>query len=191
MSSSLSKTRSIALSYGTVVHPTPTTFFQPAHILACRVITHLWSNWGQDTGGLKEGEVDLYSINIPLIEGLLTDEGLKIYWTTMWHNTYGRLFKQISEHADESIGTSKAGPDALTVSSENRTAITPAGSLVFQFSPAMEGLIRPPPSSLPLGSDGWAIHNGFVSVTALRANFGEPPAKAWAHVDENMWKMKL
>ncbi|RDB29038.1 putative tubulin--tyrosine ligase PBY1 [Hypsizygus marmoreus] len=81
LSSSLSKIRSIALSYGTVLHPTPPAFFEPAHRLGTSIIRHLWSNWGEDTGGIRDGEVDLYSINIPLVEGLLTEEGLKVHRT--------------------------------------------------------------------------------------------------------------
>ena len=111
MSASLSKKRAIAISYGTVVHPTPSAYFEPAHELSCRIIKHLWDNWGKDDRGLRQGEVDLYSVNIPLIEDILSNEGLKICWTTMWRNSYSRLFKSISKSNDLSI--TAAGPDAL------------------------------------------------------------------------------
>ena len=93
LSSSLSKTRSIAISYGTVEKPTPTSYFEPAHALGCRVIRHLWENWGTDAGGIRDGEVDLYNVNIPMIAGLLGESGLPVCWTKMWRNSYGRLFK--------------------------------------------------------------------------------------------------
>ena len=92
MSSSLSKVRSIAVSYGTVIHPTPTSFFDPAHELAVKIIYFLWNNWGKDDGGgMRNDEVDLYNVNIPLIDGLLTEEGLQVYWTSMWRNGYGQV----------------------------------------------------------------------------------------------------
>ncbi|KAJ6575139.1 survival protein sure-like phosphatase/nucleotidase [Mycena capillaripes] len=194
LSASLSKTRSIAVSYGTVVHPTPSTYFEPAHLLACRIIRYLWDNWGQDEGGLRGGEVDLYNVNIPLIEDLLTDEGLKIIWTTMWRNSYGRLFKAVSSAApgEAQESASAAGPDALTTDAPRPegTSTSSENTLAFKFSPAMEGLIHPDESSLPIGSDGWAMYKGFASVTPLRSSFAEPPEDT-RDVNERVWKMKL
>jgi len=193
MSSSLSKVRAIALSYGIVTHPSPSSYTDPAHRLGGRIINHLWRNWGEDSCGLRDGEVDLYSVNIPLVEGLLTEEGLKIYWTQMWRNSYGRLFKNIAPRSTPLINP--AGPDAPTEakveadsSAEQDDA---AGELLFRWSPEMKGLISPSANSLPVGSDGWAIHNGAASVTALRASFGEPHNHPVSDPDAVLWKMKL
>ncbi|KAK0506101.1 survival protein sure-like phosphatase/nucleotidase [Armillaria luteobubalina] len=183
LSASLSQTRSIAISYGTVLHPTPITFFEPAHILGIRIIDHLWNNWGKDKGGLREDEVDLYNVNIPLIQELLTEEGLKICWTTMWRKSYGRLFKQLP-----ASDTTAAGPDAPAISDDR---VDHSSDLLFKWSPEMEGLIRPLESALPVGSDGWAIHKGWVSVTPLCASFAEPPHPEVQDIEEKVWKMKL
>jgi hypothetical protein len=141
-----------------VVHPNPPAYFEPAHVLACRIIRYLCENWGYDEGGLRAGEVDLYNVNIPLIEDLLTDEGLKIIWTIMWRNSYGRLFKAVSNATPEKApqSTSAAGPDAPTAdATSTETSSTSSGAtLAFKFSPAMEGLIHPEESTLPVGSDG-------------------------------------
>jgi tubulin---tyrosine ligase len=51
LSSALSQTRSIALSYGTVENPTPENLFEPAHVLSAKIIRYLWDNWGSDNGG--------------------------------------------------------------------------------------------------------------------------------------------
>ncbi|KAF9044713.1 sure-like protein, partial [Hymenopellis radicata] len=181
LSSSLSTVRSIAISYGTVLHPTPTTLFEPAHILGRDIIKHLWDNWGADAGGLRDGEVDLYNVNIPLVEGLLSEKGLKIYWTTMWRKSYGRLFKQLE--AEKPVA---AGPDAPVIAGNT----SPSG-LSFKWSPEMEGLINPAASSLPVGTDGWAIHMGSVSVTPLRASFAEPPSVEVEDIEEKVLKLKL
>ncbi|KAJ7783810.1 survival protein sure-like phosphatase/nucleotidase [Mycena maculata] len=188
MSASLTKTRAIAVSYGTILHPTPTTYFEPAHVLASRIVHHLWSNWGQDEGGLRSGEVDLYNINVPLVEALLTDQGLKTLWTFMHRNSYGRLFKAVSSAASEP-SVSAAGPDALDPPSTASTSS--ANTLAFEFSPAMEGLIHPEESSLPPGSDAYAILKGWASVTPLRSSFAEPPAEQPKDVEGRVWKMKL
>jgi len=181
LSSSLSKVRAIALSYGTVVHPTPTEYFQPAHVLGCQIVHHLWDNWGSDESGLRSGEVDLYNVNIPLIEELLSDEGLKIYWTNMWRNSYGRLFKNVSGSHNHAT-VNPAGPDAATDASakpRSPTAEEERGPLLFKWSPDVMNLINPSANEVPVGSDGWAIHGGCVSVTPLRACFAEPPTTAF------------
>ncbi|KAL9716225.1 hypothetical protein Ac2012v2_000671 [Leucoagaricus gongylophorus] len=156
---------------------------------------HIWHNWGQDKDSLRNGEVDLYSINIPLIDRLLTEEGLKIYWTNIWRNSYGRLFKAISAKPVPR----QVLPDALANGQqqcENKTTIagpTPAdsGNLLFHWAPEMKGLIAPSPSMLPVGSDGWAIYHGYVSVTPLCANFGEPHTYQNISIEDRFWKIKL
>jgi tubulin--tyrosine ligase len=187
LSSALSKVRSIALSYGTVVHPVPLNFYDPAHKLGANIIQHLWNNWDQDIDGLRNGEVDLYSINIPMVEGLLSPDGLKIFSTTMWRNSYGRLFKRIPD-TEQTIPS--MGPDPLDseeMKDGNRTQ-----DLVLKFGPEMKGLINPTLSSLPVGSDGWALHQGSVSVTPLRACYGAPPEeKGSDDAEDRLWKMKL
>jgi tubulin--tyrosine ligase len=204
LSSALSQTRSIALSYGTVEHPTPQAYFEPSHTLSAKIIRHLWENWGKDEGGLRNGEIDLYSVNIPMISGLLSEEGLPIIWTRLWRNSYHRLFKAYSvEHAAElEHAFPQAGPDstktplAQTIAQEAKDASPKKiGGLMFKFSPDMNGLIGLQLSSLPEGSDSWAIEKGWVSVTPMRASFGEPPAE---HVfvpggttQDRVWKIKL
>ncbi|KAJ3508935.1 hypothetical protein NLJ89_g5483 [Agrocybe chaxingu] len=196
MSSSLSKMRSIALSYGTVVHPTPTMYFEPAHEAGCRIINHLWNNWGEDECGLREGEVDLYSINIPLIEDILSEEGLKICWTKMWRNSYGRLFKNIACGSNSRDHTVEApGPDVANSNTIQTSGPGPedeeTGDLLFKWAPEMKGLITPSLEALPVGSDGWAIYQGWISVTPLRASFGEPNTHDGLESENRVWKMKL
>lgn len=145
---------------------------------------------------MRDGEVDLYSINIPLIEGLLSEEGLKVCSTSIWRNTYGRLFKNVSaEHTPD-----QKRSDAIVTSGERQgVALTTASGpppietsdLLFKWAPEMKSLIAPPSSLLPVGSDGWAIHQGYVSVTPLRASFGEPYTHASVNVEDRIWKMRL
>jgi len=199
LSSSLSNIRSIAISYGIVYHPTPVSFLEPAHALGCRLAQHLWSNWGEDEAGLRDGEVDLYSINIPLVEGLLSKEGLKICWTTMWRNSYGQLFKKVAgPDPREQRGTiGSVGPDPLldgSMTAQNDPSVVVqkrSMELIFKFEPDIAGLITPTLDTLPLGSDAWAIHQGWVSVTPLRASFGEPPTQDIKGIEDRLWKMKL
>lgn len=202
LSSALSKVRSIALSYGTVIHPTPDTFFEPAHQLSARIVAHLWDNWGLDDGGLRRGEVDLYNVNIPMIEGLLSDAGLTICSTRIWRNSYGRLFKAHKEcdpAARKTATISAAVPDADPQGNrggilDEQATHKDAGELVFKFGPDMSELINPAASSVPIGTDGWAIRKGWVSVTPMRATFGEPidwKVETEEEFDSKVWKIKL
>jgi tubulin--tyrosine ligase len=195
LSSSLSKYRSIALSYGTFGRYPPQNLFDSAHALSVKIIQYLWDNWGKDVGGLRSGEVDLYSVNVPMIPALLDESGLPIIWTHVWRNSYHSLFKPYSPKQPEHFDL-QAGPDSITRSAQAVTQaqgdIVPTGSLLFQFSPDMSGLIGLQPSSLPEGSDSWAIEKGWVSVSPLRASFGEPPESATGGtIQDRIWQMKL
>ncbi|KAG0708883.1 sure-like protein [Suillus ampliporus] len=185
MSSALSQIRSVAISYGGVLHPTPNELFEPAHILSGRIIQYLWNNWGKDVGGMRSGEIDMYNVNIPMIMELLNPKGLDIHWTHMWRNSYGQLFKAVS--APDAAGTKREipseGPDVAGQHPAQQSG--PRGdvskeepaALVFKFSPDIQPLITPSLGSLPVGSDGWAIAKGHASITPLRACF--------AHVDHD------
>lgn len=148
---------------------------------------HLWHNWGEDQHGLRNNEVDLYSINIPLIESILSPEGLKVCWTTIWRNSYSRLFKSVSVDDQERSDATQAV--ALPPTSDP-TPISTEG-LLFKWAPEMKDLITPSFSSLPIGSDGWAIHQGYVSVTPLCASFGEPSSSQDIDIEDRVWKMRL
>ena len=181
MSASLSKVRSIALSYGIVIHPTPNSYLDCAHNLAGRIINHLWCKWGSDDCGLRPGEVDLYSVNIPLIEELLAEGSLKIHWTTLWRNSYGSLFEDISGSKKSEDRTIMLAVSDVTKESRVFTEVpepkipktTEFHPLSFKWSPDIDHLIYPSDEILPVGSDGWAIYHGWASVTPLRAAFAE------------------
>lgn len=185
MSSALSQIRSVAISYGTVLHPTPNELFEPADILSGRIIQYLWNNWGKDVGGLRNGEIDMYNVNVPMIMELLKPEGIDVHWTHMWRNSYGQLFKAVSapDAASTAGDVPNKGPDVAGQHPARQSE--PGGdvskdepaTLVFKFSPDIQPLITPSFGSLPVGSDGWAIAKGHASITPLRACF--------AHVDHD------
>lgn len=187
LSSSLSRIRSIAISYGTVQNPVPESLYEPAHTLAVRIVRRLVDEWGADEVGIRNGEIDLYNINIPMVNALLDQESLPVIWTTIWRNSYARLFKPHTLVPPGSVTPAPAGgPDATTERNSRprqdnpeKSGLDPqevhsAPELVFTFAPNMEGLIGPNILA-PVGSDAWAVENGMASVTPLRASFAEPP----------------
>jgi len=107
-----------------------------------------------------------------MIEELLADRGVQISWTTLLPNSYGRLFKSISEEPKiPGTGASDASWALSEAPESEDQQITP---LLFKWSPDIGDLINPTVKSLPVRSDAWAIHNGCASVTPLRAAFAEP-----------------
>jgi len=186
MSASLSRIPSIAVSYGTVIHPTPATFHTPAHALACRIIGDLWSKWVENETQFRD--VGLFNINIPMIPRLLSSEGLPVYWTTLWRNSYGRLFE---EHSNKPIkNVLEAGPDSDRTSSQ----VLPDGDksgLVFRFAPDFQSIINPDAKLLPEGCDAWALAQGSASVTALAASFAESIIEGLTVVStqDRLWKL--
>jgi tubulin---tyrosine ligase len=187
MSAALSRTRAIALSYGNFQYPPPPELIPPANRLSLRIIQALWNDWGRDedtpglshfelehmdqekdrvqiqgqTRGMRDGEVDLYAINIPIVSALL-DDGMKIVWTRLWRNAYSRLFKQ-----EESASPTEATLNGQAAEQQ---------PLVFTFSPDWKGLLTPTKDDLPYGTDAWGIHSDMATVTPLKATFGEPGA---------------
>ncbi|KAF7791840.1 hypothetical protein EIP86_002864 [Pleurotus ostreatoroseus] len=182
-----------------IQNPTPREYFEPAHELSSRIICHLWKNWGADEGGIRNGEIDLYNVNIPMIEDLLADDGMPICWTRIWRNSYGRLFAPHTAHVEV---PPPAGPDAPEESATDaekaereKEAQAPTPALSFKFAPDVSGLIRPTLANVPVGSDGWAIAKGYASVTPMRASFAEPEHEilesALEDVEQLIWKVKL
>lgn len=207
MSAALSRKRAIALSYGTFLHPTPKSLSHPAHQLSAKIISQLWYHWGTDPIGIRgDGEVDLYNVNIPMVYKLLSEEGVGVTWSTMWRNSYGRLFMRhrpgdTAEHSE----VPAAGPDADAASEDTGTSkLDPSTKddrpLIFRFSPDIMPLVRPSLDELPEGTDAWAVHSDLATVTPLRAAFAEPPADvsmafSGETVDQTTkvkyWKLKL
>ena len=175
LSSSLSKTRSIALSYEKVEHPTSADYFEPIYILSCDIILYLWQNWGKDEEGTRNGEVDLYNVNVPIVDRTASDSGPKICWTSVWRNSYGNLFTNFSGSGtlDENQAIRVAGPDEQD-NDDSSSLDSKARDLLFSFSPDWT-TASPAQSDIPIGSDAWAIRHGWVSVSPLRASFAQPP----------------
>ncbi|KZS92965.1 sure-like protein [Sistotremastrum niveocremeum HHB9708] len=181
LSAALCHVRSIAVSYGTVQRPTPKELFIPAYVLSTQIVQKLWNNWGKDEGGLRDGEVDLYNVNLPMVPKLLSEEGMDICWTRIWRNEYGQLFRapkgqRTQEHVSE------AGPDSDKATQTDQPSSS--RSLTFVFAPDFKRLITPEQGSLPEGSDAWALSHNLASVTPLRASFAEPSDASLALQDE-------
>lgn len=175
MSAALSRTRAIAISYGSVLHPTPLKLHEPAHNLSVRIVEYLWTNWGKDPDRTRDGEVDLYNVNLPMIHQLLDPEGLQVYWTRMWRNSYGRLFKYVPmvHGSQRELLPDNSDSDTFSGPISAGSATHADSYLAFEFAPDIQPLINPDLSTVPVGTDGWAFGMGHASVTPMRTGFAE------------------
>lgn len=64
------------------------------------VVERLWADWGIDEGAQRSldgsrmrGRVQLYAVNLLLVERFLERENRKVVWTRIARNGYGQLFK--------------------------------------------------------------------------------------------------
>ncbi|PWN93085.1 sure-like protein [Acaromyces ingoldii] len=143
----------------------PREVVQLAHDLSVRIIERLWREWDDNVG--------VYAVNVPLC-WMLRDE--KVYWTTMWKSKYGQLFQPTAgapAAAAVAAATTSATSDitATPASHQPVPASAPTPAVQFRFSPNMASMLAP--KDLTVGTDTWAILNGYVSITRLRPNFSE------------------
>lgn len=101
LSSALSRYPSIALSYGVVTRPVSKKAIDLANSASVEIIRRLWHDWGSDAtnfhehqGGHGPGRVQLYCVNVPLVEEHLEEANRKVVWTRLARNGYGQLFKK-------------------------------------------------------------------------------------------------
>ncbi|KAJ9102484.1 hypothetical protein QFC21_002884 [Naganishia friedmannii] len=221
LSSTFSSYPSIALSYGVVTRPVPPHIITLANDAAVDVCARLWADWGTDTHaqrvldkGKMGGKVQLYAVNLLLVEEFLREGNRKIMWTRIARNGYGQLFKRKRPDLGDNPWQQAAAPRTMnapqtarpnnanpatagpavaaapststTEPSSSSSQKDPAGKgeeeeeerIVFHFAPDMKPLILPEAETLLEGSDSWALHHGFISVTPLQASFAEPEEEA-------------
>jgi hypothetical protein len=68
-----------------MTNPVTPDLHVPAHALAARVLAHLCAHWAPDPAGLR-GEVDLYSVNVPMVPALHDGAPLPVRHTSVWRN---------------------------------------------------------------------------------------------------------
>jgi tubulin---tyrosine ligase len=150
--------RSIAISYSYEVNPeVPAEWLSEASLLAVKVVQELWDSWKEND------QTQIYNVNIPLNENVKLGK-TKIYHVPMLENKWGK-----SLYYKEAPKTSNSDEHVDIVDSSI------ADGIVFKWKPDFVMVHKAVDHSAGF-TDGKAIRDGHVSITALRANF--------RHVDE-------
>lgn len=165
------------------------TFHAPAFKLSLKIINHLLDNWRPHGNDL------LYSINVPMVEKLLDDDEMKVYWTSVWKSNSGRLFKEVPGLADKDAS---GRAEQTTVQTTDVTVPVEGGGnsqyvieeekLVFAFKPDLSAVLSP--TAAPEGTDGWALNVDAISVTPYLARFAELPESEYnfSSLQAREWK---
>ncbi|KAG9204211.1 hypothetical protein G6514_001283 [Epicoccum nigrum] len=178
--------KSIALSYAFFDRNHDAAIISGASDLSAKLIQHLYDNWDANT--------HLYTVNVPLVEGV---GSRKILWTNMLQNTWksgscfqvvevpseaddspadieNQIRKQEEKHAKKEL---RSNNNLLPDSKNGSGTATPSGQphmrythKHFKWAPQFKDVYESVENSEP-GNDGWAVAQGFTSVTPLRANF--------------------
>lgn len=178
--------KSIALSYAFFDRNHDASIISGASELSAKLIQYLFDNWDSNT--------HLYTVNVPLVEKV---GDRKILWTNMLQNKWSSnsCFQvvEVPSEADDTpsdIETQirkqeeKLGKKELRSNSEilrdgggASGADTPTGQphmrythKHFKWAPRFKDVYDSVEQSEP-GNDGWAVAQGYTSVTPLRANF--------------------
>lgn len=178
--------KSIALSYAFFDRNHDAAIISGASDLSAKLIQHLYDNWDQNT--------HLYTVNVPLVDNV---GSRKILWTDMLQNSWksGSCFQvvEVPSEADDSpsdiesqirkqeekLGKQelRSNNDSLPESSAGSGNTTPSGQphmrythKHFKWAPQFKDVYESVEHSEP-GNDGWAVAQGYTSVTPLRANF--------------------
>ncbi|CZR60984.1 related to pig tubulin-tyrosine ligase [Phialocephala subalpina] len=164
------KRKAIALSYAFFSRNHDPEIIAGASKLSVRLIDYLWKNWGEG--------VDLYTVNVPLVENV---EERKVLWTNMLQNYWGdgSCFQEVEDEegdADEEEqkireregqGDVNGGGDGEKVTRHKHKH--------FKWAPRFTDVYKSVEEAGP-GNDGWAVKEGYTSVTPLKANFMHAPA---------------
>ncbi|KAL7622523.1 hypothetical protein AAE478_008030 [Parahypoxylon ruwenzoriense] len=167
--------KAIALSYAFFSRNHDPTIIDAAGRHSARVIEKLYAQWPEDKS------VDLYTVNVPLIEGV---EERKTLWTGMLQNYWGEG-GPCFEEVEGSVGDEDEEEERIREGEESRASNgldSKANGDVgeesqtryphrhFKWAPRFTDVYKSVEESPP-GNDGWAVKEGFTSVTPMKANF--------------------
>ncbi|KAF2689246.1 acid phosphatase-like protein [Lentithecium fluviatile CBS 122367] len=172
--------KSIALSYAFFDRNHDAAIISGASELSAKLVHHLFTNWDSNT--------HLYSVNVPLVENV---GSRRILFTHMLQNRWksGSCFQVIEvpsedddtpsdvenqiRKAEEKLGRKELHRQEGTSSGTQ----TPSGQehirythQHFKWAPRFKDVYDSVEES-EAGNDGWAVAQGYTSVTPLRANF--------------------
>ncbi|VUC34915.1 unnamed protein product [Clonostachys rosea] len=159
--------KAIALSFAFFSRNHDPVIIEAACRRSVKVVEALYKQWPTDNSA------DLYSVNVPLIEGV---ESNKVLFTDILQNYWqgGGCFQEIEADAcDENEEEKQIREGSLgEVTGEEPSPSAKKGHKHkhFKWAPKFAGVYKSVEEAPP-GNDGWAVKEGYTSVTPMKANF--------------------
>jgi tubulin--tyrosine ligase len=152
--------KSIALSYAFFDRNHDANIISDASELSAKLIQHLYDNWDTET--------HLYTVNVPLVENVGTR---KVLWTNMLQNKWksGSCFQVVDAESEPEDAEAQIR-EGETKGGEEGQSHMRYSHKHFKWAPSFKDVYESVEASEP-GNDGWAVAQGYTSVTPLRANF--------------------
>jgi len=152
--------RAIALSYAFFSRNHDSEIIAAAGRRGVKVIEALWKAWPED------GSVDLYSVNVPLLEGL---EKEKVLYTGVLQNYWGAgsCFTEVDGSVDgenedeERIREGEGRAEEKEGEGGEDKGPKPHTHKHFKWSPRFTDVYKSVEEAPP-GNDGWAVKEGFT-----------------------------
>ncbi|KFA77156.1 hypothetical protein S40288_08367 [Stachybotrys chartarum IBT 40288] len=165
--------KSIAVSFAFFSRNHDPVIIEAACRRSVKVIEALYKQWPND------GSVDLYSVNVPLVEEVETQKTL---WTDVLQNYWsdGSCFQEIDSPAGGEVQEEqriREGPGG-EVDNQDLTPGRKKGHThkLFKWAPRFNDVYKSVDEAPP-GNDGWAVREKMTSVTPLKANFAVASTK--------------
>ena len=150
------KRKAIALSYAFFSRNHDPDIIAGASALSVRVIQNLYDNWGEG--------VDLYSVNVPLVENV---GERKVMWTNMLQNYWseGSCFQEVEDEEpdvneeEQRIREAEEMPESGN--GEGQKQVSRLKHKHFKWAPRFTDVYESVEKSSP-GNDGWAVKEGYT-----------------------------
>lgn len=164
MEAAVCRKRAIALSFAFFSRDHDPELIAGACRLSVKLIDHLYNHWDKDA--------DLYSCNVPVVADVgkhkvVYTHALQNYWTS------GSSFQEIEaieDDEDPQVREQEIREGGESQSADSQGKKTRHLHRHFKWAPQF-GDVQKSIDESPPGNDGWAIHQGYTSVTPLKANF--------------------
>lgn len=156
LEAAICRKKSIALSFAFFSRNHDPAIIEAACSHSVRIIEALYKQWPTD------GSADLYSVNVPLLEGV---EERKTLWTHILQNYWGQqsCFEEIAGEAEDPVEEETRIREGVFGEADAPRAASSAnaGSLHkhFKWSPRLAGVHKSVEESEP-GNDGLTIRDG-------------------------------
>lgn len=155
MEAAICRRKAIALSYAFYSRDHDPNLIAQSSRHSVKLIEHLYSNWDQD--------VDLYNVNVPLIEGVeshktLYTHALQNYWRS------GSCFTEIEPTEEQELNPDKREEEIRhggEAASASQKPATRHKHRHFKWTPKFTDVHQSVEESEP-GNDGWALEEGYT-----------------------------